>query len=171
MPMRLLERYNEALADPELISLHDDIALTEARIEDLLKRVDSGESGKLWHDLNATWEAFQQARTLGDTETMAVHLATLGTLIPRGAADYGAWHEITAALEQKRKLADSERKRLVEMEQMVTAGQAMNAFSAIIESIRTHVHDRTTLAALSADLARIANHARSTGDSPRRLSH
>lgn len=41
VPERYLDDYERALADPNLLSLRDEIALLDARIIELLKRVDS----------------------------------------------------------------------------------------------------------------------------------
>src|SRR5918992_3542816 len=48
LPVRMAAKYQEAEHDPELLSLRDQIALVDARLADLLARVDTGESGSLW---------------------------------------------------------------------------------------------------------------------------
>ena len=48
---RLAARYEESLRDGDVLSLVSEVALTDARLEDLLRRVDSGESGKVWEQL------------------------------------------------------------------------------------------------------------------------
>ena len=52
-------------------------------------------------------------------------------------------------------VADSERKRLESMRQMLTTEQAMTLLAAVTDTIRRHVVDRPTLAAISADFGRI----------------
>ena len=48
LPVRLLERYQASLSDPDLLSMRDDIALVDARMQELLSRVETGESDNLW---------------------------------------------------------------------------------------------------------------------------
>src|SRR5215813_8022692 len=51
LPTRMLPSYRKALQDQSL-TIFGEIALLQARIDDLLQRVDTGESGKLWADLH-----------------------------------------------------------------------------------------------------------------------
>src|SRR6187399_1656871 len=51
LPTRMLDRYHEAAEDHELIALREDVALLDARIADMLQRVDTGESGEIWASL------------------------------------------------------------------------------------------------------------------------
>src|SRR4051812_32142589 len=48
LPTRLAAQYEAAQSDPVLMELRDEIALNDARLADLLGRVDTGESGSLW---------------------------------------------------------------------------------------------------------------------------
>lgn len=167
LPARLSERYEEALSDSELLALREEIALVDSRLADLLTCVDSGESGHLWQLLKDTHGEMLEARAAGDTQTMAIKLKTLGTLIQEGLADYAAWEDVRRILEQRRKLVESERKRLVEMQQVLTTERAMVLVHALAETVKKHVSDRGTLAAISADLSRVlladASRANSAG--------
>jgi hypothetical protein len=155
LPARLAERYGEALSDPELLALREEVALTDARIADLLKRVDTGESGRLWRGLGAAWKDFTKARHGKDTDGMAAALDKVGGLIGRGQADYATWGEIGGLLDQRRRLVESERKRLVEMQQVITAEKAMILLAAVVDVIRKNIDDRDVIAAISADIRRI----------------
>ena len=155
LPSRMLGDYRRALNDPDLLAMRADVALVEARLADLLKRVDSGESGALWGKLQATWTALEKARKDGDTAAMAALMATLGAFINKGAADRETWGEVVFVLDQKRKLSESERKRIIDLQQMMTSEQAMALLAAVIDVVRTNVTDRTILAAISADIGRL----------------
>lgn len=152
MPRRLADRYQEARDDPELLALREEIALLDAHLADLLGRVDRGESGALWLQLRQTYQDLNDARLRGDGEAIASFLSELGTLILRGASNEASWAEIRSTLDQRRRLVESERKRYVEMQQMITAERAMILIGAIVDVIRSHVTDRTKLAAISADI-------------------
>lgn len=69
--------------------------------------------------------------------------------------DPDTWERIIAGIEQRRKLVESERKRLVEMRQMITAEQALALIAAISDVVRRHVDDPHILGAISRDIARI----------------
>lgn len=156
LPGRLLARYQEAAQDEELLALREDVALIDARLADVLSRVDTGETGASWQAARAGLKVVRRA--IGDNDPVALRkgLAALGDAIDQGAADYAAWGEIGRLLEQRQRLAESERRRLVEMQQMLTAEQAMTFLAAVLDSVRQHVTDRKVLAAVSAELASIA---------------
>ena len=62
LPTRLAARYHEAHADPQLLAIWDDVALVDARIADVLGRVDSGESARHRRPLQAHSGALKGAR-------------------------------------------------------------------------------------------------------------
>jgi len=151
MPARLDERYRASLDDPELLALREEIALVDARIHDLLARVETGESGALWRALK---KELDQLDTDPDVPALA-KLQTVQAMIAQGVADYDAWAEVDRWVERRRRLAESERKRLVEAQQIITTEQAMALLGAVVEVIHEHVHDRATLAAISQDVRRL----------------
>jgi hypothetical protein len=157
MPTRMAARYQEAQADPDLLVLRDEIALLDSRLADVLSRVDTGESGALWSQLSKSWADFMLARSSGNVPKMTECLAAHEALLERGRADYAAWAEIGALLDRRQRFVESERKRYVEMQQMVSLEQAMLFLGAVTDAIRRHVSDRPTLAALGRELELLAD--------------
>jgi hypothetical protein len=162
LPTAMAKDYIRVLNDPELLACRRDIALNEARLLDVLKRVSAGESGKLWLLLDSTYEAMLEAKAKGDGAEVAAKLNMLGDLIKRGKGDYAAWGEIREIMEAGRKLRETEHKRLIAMQQMITNEQAMNLVAALVGTVRSHISDRATLAAISDDLVRLVNREPST---------
>jgi hypothetical protein len=64
--------------------------------------------------------------------------------------------ELAGLMDQRRKLVESERKRHLEAQEILTAEQARMLFAEIVMAVRRHVTDRQVLAAISADFARLA---------------
>jgi hypothetical protein len=157
LPTRMAARYQEAQADPELLVLRDEIALLDSRLSDILSRVDTGESGALWSELTKSWEAFSLARSAGNVPKMTELLAHHEALLTRGRADYAAWAEIGSLLDRRARFVESERRRYVEMQQMVSVEQAMLFLGAVTDAIRRHVSDRDTLSALGRELEHLAD--------------
>ena len=145
LPARLAEKYEASLKDPALLELKNEIALTDARLEDLLKRVDTGESGGLWLAVQSAWREFKSGTPAEKVKATVL----LDRLIDDALEDYMAWSEIQTVLEQRRKLVESERKRLVEMQQYITSNQAMTLVAAMIGIIKDNVRDRDTLQNIS----------------------
>lgn len=65
--------------------------------------------------------------------------------------DVSAWAELRNLIEQRRKLVESERKRLMELEQMIPADRAITLIASILDIIKRHVHDVGILAAIQED--------------------
>jgi hypothetical protein len=155
VPLRLLERMREALGDDELLSLHDDIALIDVRIADLLSRVDRGESGDVWTALQLAYRGLRAAGQAADLNRINLALTAIGDLITRGYADYVSWQAVGAALEQRRKLVESERKRIVALQQTISAAQASALMQALLDSVKANVKDKAALAAIQATFRRL----------------
>jgi hypothetical protein len=164
LPERMVDRYRHAARDPNLLGLREDVALLDSRLADLLGRVDTGESGARWKTVKSAYSVW---RKKCDTEEADVLLETLQTAIFAGYSDMEAWDAIHMVLGQREKLVASERKAMVEAQQMVSVDQAMNLVRQIVDSVRQHVSDRDALASISADVGRLitigASGAKDTG--------
>ena len=146
LPLRMAARYEEARHDPALLELREEVSVVDGRIVDLIARVDTGESGALWAQLQQAKREVASAKARGDAAGQAQAINELLRLVDRGHADYQAWREVGTAIEQRRRLVESERKRLVEMQQMVTTERLMLLLGGVVKVIQEHIHDRGTLA-------------------------
>lgn len=153
MPTRLATRYAEALKDPELLSLRDEIAMMQARISEQLTRLDQGESGALWKLLRNKYEEATGAVRASDQASFTQIFAEIGRIINRGHNDFRSWEELSRNSDQLRKLTESENKRLLATQQMMTAEQAMMMLAFVVSVIRKHVHEKEKLAAISAEIS------------------
>lgn len=157
LPARLAARYQEARQDTALLELREEISLTDTRLSDLLARVDTGESGALWRSLMDARMDLIAAKRANDTIGQMQAVNAIMDLISQGHTDYRAWTEIGQVLEQRRKLVESERKRLIEAQQVITAEQAIVFVNAVLLSVREHVSDRSVLSAIQNDMTRLLN--------------
>ncbi len=155
LPTRLAERYEEAENDAKLLELRSEVSLIDSRISDLLGRVDTGESGEIWKQLRSAYNELVEANRKGDLIGATDAMFSIGSLIGEGAQDYATWNEVLSVVEQRRRMVESERKRIVEMQQTLTIEQAMLMIGALTGIIRTHVTDRNILAAISADVGKL----------------
>lgn len=149
LPERLLATFAEALDDPEFLSNREEIALLKSRVMDLIKRVDSGESGRHWRDAKDAMKQFKIARASKDTVNMNRYLGELETIINRGVSDYAAWDEVSKAVAQRRRLVESERKRRVEQGQVIALNEAIVLIDNIMRIITEVVSDPVMLSRLS----------------------
>jgi hypothetical protein len=152
LPTRLVEDYEKSLKDPELLNLRDEISIIDTRIVDVMGRVDSGEAGTLWHKARSNFIDMQAAIAAQNVEDMQRSINMLNTVLGQGIGDWHAWDEVTKLMEQRRRLVESERKRLVEMNQVITSERALILIAAIVDIIKTHVIEKPTLKAITWEI-------------------
>lgn len=155
IPERLAARYQESLTDEELLSIRDDIALVSARLSDLLSRADAGEAGKTWKDARTAYDNLRYYMSKADKAGTTQALTDLDRLIGQGVSDHAVWDEIKDYLEQRRKLVESEQKRLVAMEQLISTEDAIVFASNILLIIKRQVADPRVMAAIQADITEL----------------
>lgn len=113
IPTRLSKGYQEALSDPDLLQLNDEIRLTDSLMSELLERFEP---------------------------TNPKHRGDLAELI-----------------EQRRKLVESEGKRLTAMQQMITIERALALIGRITEAVLRHVDDPAARQAIARDIRAITD--------------
>lgn len=153
LPGRLMERYQQALHDKDLMNLRHEVALVDTRIAELLEQIERGDLGARWLELKEHFDTITLAVQKQDLGAGRAAFEQIGTLISSGANDYMTWTQISAMLEQRRKLVDSERRWLVDMQQMITSEQAMLLVTAMVSAVREEVKDRDVLARIQTRIA------------------
>ena len=150
LPKRMLDGVENGVNDPRLTELRYEIAIVQERIADLLRRVDNGESGHLWIELQRTYQELRSARRSGDEAMQDQSFQALGTLIERGKSDYQAWEEISKQLDRKQRLSESERKREIEANQLAPADQTLMLIQNLVRAVMECVIDTQTRAAIQS---------------------
>jgi hypothetical protein len=152
LPQRLLESYDEASEDKRLLELRRDLSLVEARINDLLSRADKGESGALWDKVKDTWLRYRRAEAGGNDRSMQAELLEMGEWIEKGFQDRATWEEIADLTERRRKLVESERRRLLEMHQMISVERVLALMEKVAGVIDEKIEDSQIKGAIAYSL-------------------
>ncbi len=148
LPDRLVGRYKKALADEERHDLRDEIALAEAKVDDLLSGMIHGESDRLWlrlRDLEARMRAAPQDRR-------APIMAQLLDVVRRGGDEAQAWQDVDQWVYRKQRAVETDVRVAQVKQEMVSAEEVMALVAAILDSIRRHVEDQGTRSALARDI-------------------
>jgi len=161
LPIGLIDTFNEFRNDQEKLALDDQIALVDTYATQLMEELGDYSSAELWEQLQGQVTEYHKA-----TEAERRNLLDyIFNTIEAGASYVSKWDTLHKTMEQRRKLVADERKRRIEMEQMITAEQAMLLVSGLMESVRQNVNDRTILTAIQADFVRLAGGAQRKLDS------
>lgn len=155
LPKRMLDDYQASLDDPNKLALDNEIALIDSRLKDLLRRVDVGESAHAWKQLRETVREYDAARLAGDATGTALAVNTLMDQVRKGGGDIAAWNEIMGLVERRRRLVESERKRLVQAQQLIASAEVLGLLHVIALAVKQHVRDPKAVAAVTAEIARV----------------
>lgn len=164
IPTHLTEQYNQALTDPDILGIAEDIRLQDALLRNALDAMSRGEAGELWVQLKEQWSLYQKAKKdPKQNEQDALYM--IGFLIKEGYQDYMARQEVRSMLQERARLVEAEGKRLERAQQTITTTQAMTLAQALLHAVLAHVSDRSTLASIQTDFVRLTS-----GADSRRLS-
>lgn len=157
LPKELMLRFEEAVRDPELINLRNETALIEAQIMEMVEKIYAGAGGSS-EDVIKAWNTFSKVH-MAEKDTTA-QLRGLEEAIKALKDDQQARTNLLDLVDQKRRLAEAERKRLVDMRQLVTTEQAMLFATVILEAARKWFgqSDPAALQGFQNDVSRAMNH-------------
>jgi hypothetical protein len=155
MPKALVSRYEQAADDPELLSMRDNVALIDTRVQDLLTQVSKKAKGASWLDVKKIAKSVRNAWTDGNAEKIEKEIVELELLAEEGYDSTRLWRQISNMLESRRRLSESEQRRLIAMNQSLTVESAMTLVGALSGIIRKYVRDRDTLQKISLELIEI----------------
>ena len=155
MPIALRERYEDAVADPHLLSLREDSALMIARISQILEE---------WVDqppaIDEVGDAIIQlgcALQAQDWEAAVDAFRDAEAAVNTSKGQWQAWREIVRLTEQRRKLVSSEITTLQTMNQMLTVQQAMTLLTAVADIILRAELPPETKSKIVAELRALAS--------------
>lgn len=158
------QRYQEAMEDDDLLALRSEIALFQSRVGEQIQNIDSGDTFKTFQELKKWYQKFLEYNRKGDAVESANALNTIGKLVNKGYGQHQAWAEIKDTVAAIRKLSETEQKRLVSMQQTMTAEQAITMLSYISSVIKQRAFElvdetiaRKLLTAVSGDIAKFVN--------------
>jgi hypothetical protein len=151
LPDRLAEKYHEALADEELLRLDDEIALVDARLCEVLSRMTApGESSPVSTRARAALGDLQRALIAGEDTHDA--LTRLDSALTEGLEEQRASASILTLIEQRRRLVDTERKRLADEDHAVPIEKLMLFMAALLDIIRRRVGDEEIQREIAQDV-------------------
>jgi hypothetical protein len=147
---KLGEIFARSFEDPDLTRLRKDLAIVETRLVELIQSLESEQSGTLWTQIRKKHRELRRSKP-GSAKSAKL-LREIGGLIERGSSDHFIWKEIGEQIELRRRLLDSETKRVLAAHQVMTAEEVRMLIDAVGNLIREHVKDRQSLQKISEGL-------------------
>lgn len=136
LPSRLQERARQAEQDPDPLNLRAEITLIDTRIGDILKHSDQGDGGPAWPKLKRLVADLDAARTRNSAAALRKVTEEIARTITEGESENHAWIEIGLQVDRRRKLVESERKRMLDEHQMMSAERVMVLVGGLLAIVR-----------------------------------
>lgn len=151
LPTGLRETYEAARSDPELLALDRELALVEARLDQLASRLE-GDPVAQAREVQALGEALKAAWDRTDMATYREKLDRLVEAAGKVVATERTWTDILTWQEQRRKLADTERRRREALAATVTTERLLALVVTFVEILRRHIADPRTFRRVAAEV-------------------
>lgn len=138
IPPNILADFERAVNDPGLFDLTAQMALLEARVDELKRGMaehralpDAWEKAlKLWEDASN-----QDSKTRDDSMEM------LGALLQEGVADWRAWKEIRETIDLQVRCQRGQINKMEKLDQFITKQQATALGGALMSIMRRYIQD------------------------------
>lgn len=124
LPDALGDRMDDFMKDPNIASVREDLALADVRLSMKLEQMETAETGERWEKLEEKVDVLSDALTEGDTDTASAALSEIQEIVKEGAEAEESWDEVFDIMEQKRKLAETENKRIKASSNTLTVEEA-----------------------------------------------
>jgi len=145
LPDGFLEKFEEQKNDTELLAISEDIMLLNARLVELLEKINNEESEERWAKTKEQYKLLVDGLNRKDQVSQRAALAELGHLLRDGDKDYMVWNDIIRTMNARNRMVAQETKRRLEMHALVSADQVMSFVATIMHAIKAHVKDPVAL--------------------------
>ena len=147
---KLGQIFARSFEDPELTRLRKDLAIVETRLVELIQSLSREQSGTLWKQLRKKHRELKRSRP--NSAKASKLLKEIGELVEQGSNDSLIWNEIAKQIDLRRRLLDSETKRVLTAHQVMTGDDVRMLIDAVASLIHEHVKDRKALQKISEGL-------------------
>lgn len=166
LPDRLNEKVSDFIDDPRLLELRENIAVIDAHLTELYENLHKSEPADVWRDLKFRFNQWQDGeKLLKKLEDDALEVQTqmneqmkndFSLLLTMGVDEQSKseriWDKIISLFEQRRKLVESESKRIKDSQQSITAEEFNTFVRFILAVIKENVPDHQTRARIAEQL-------------------
>lgn len=148
----LQAKYMQALEDQNLLSLREDVALVDVKIAEIVETIHEPAS---WDEAYGAFERLRLAVTQKDAGRMTEALNDLEKPFDSFKGEKAAWDDLLRILENRRKLVESERKRMVELQQYVAVERIMGFVNSLQEILHRNVNDPDKRRVIATEIRRL----------------
>jgi hypothetical protein len=139
------------LADQQRHDLRDELALSRAKADDILRKMERGESDSLWLLLGDKAREMRRASARGE-EGRATRLQEEILSLIESGDEALAWADLDGWLGRIQRLSEADVRIAIAKQQWISAEELMTMMALILAAIKKHVPDEHTRRALGREL-------------------
>lgn len=155
LPKNLAGQFDTAVSDPQILNLNANIALLDVRLNELLTQLADNETTESWNELGNLLGPLSKAI---EERNGSKAVALMERVLQSWQSFYSnkeTWQEIIEVSEARRRLTESERKRLIDMDLVLHADRAYMLVAFIQDIIIRHVQDQSVRASIAYEIRRV----------------
>lgn len=152
-PKRLRADFDRSINNPQRLELGEAIGGIDARFAELVRALGGENTDVGFVDLAKKWREMERTQLAGQTDQSGQLYAEIKRGVNAAARVESTWRELYRVMEQRRRLVESERKRLVEQAEVITMGQAVQLFTNLQQAVLDNVTDKAALGRIAETFA------------------
>lgn len=162
LPARFRQAYEAALNDDGLLSLRNEIALTDVRTFELLEQLGDASGSEAWVEARryAMLIRTEARKDEPDLDKLMDLASTLADIADNGVEEHRKWKEVRDQTDHRRKLVESERGRIKELHSMLSANEALTLAARFVDIVMKHVTAPDTRAELLYEFEALVGRSR-----------
>ena len=139
LPMDMRKQYEESKHDPELLSHQPDLRLMDLHLQRLLATLTQPENLEAFSRAREAFEEFKKFQREKNGPAMKHALDKVDLLFTVGIQSGSVWTEVREAIEQRRRLLESESRRIKDQQTTMSSEQVLSLIEFIVDCLRTSV--------------------------------
>jgi hypothetical protein len=139
VPQHLGRMIDDMAGDPNRLDQTEQMAILDAMLVETLKDFAAGGGGRVWDELTKLKQDYDRAGYRKDAQTQVGIIREVWAIVEGAQAKWMASKEAREIIGDRRKVTESERKRMQEEKQMIPLDQVAMAMSQIGKSILANV--------------------------------
>ena len=173
LPQRILQKYEAARKDPELLSHQAELRLIDAHLGELLEQIKDCNGPDVVTRAREAFKKFQTAKGKDDAKRTEETFKELEEVLAKKEGNHVGWPEVREVVDLRRKILETETRRLKDSEATLTMEQGLTMIGFLNSAIRKAVNAHTTvdiarriLVEISRDFGRLVGVADDAGSRP-----
>lgn len=152
LPTRYIADFEEYMANPNLIAMREGMALIDVRVGELLQCLETADAPQAWNKIAVALAMIEKDIKDAKFDNLQGIVDVIRDAITAHKNDRDVWHELIHLIDERRKIADVERRRIEAARKYLTLQEANAMMAFFTASVMKHVSDPKERTLISNDM-------------------